>query len=75
MAAGPVDHGAGRVFVAEVGAERGGSVAGGGQFGCQLGGAVERLVGVDGDAESVGGEGANDDGADAGGAAGYQGYG
>ncbi len=56
VAAGPVDHRAGCLFVAEVGAERGGFVAGGGQFGDQLRGTVERRVGVDGDAVTVVGQ-------------------
>ena len=63
VAAGAVDHRAGGVFVAELGAEGGRFVAGVGQFVDQLGGAIERLVGVDGDAIAGRGQRANDRGA------------
>ncbi len=73
VAADAIDHGAGGVLVAEVGAERGGGVAGLGELGDQFLCAIERCVGVDGDGVAAAGEFADDGCADADRAAGDEG--
>ena len=60
VAADAVDHRARGVFVAEIGAEGGGFVAGFGQFVDQLLAPVERRVGVNGDAVAAGRQLADD---------------
>ncbi len=73
MAADAVDHGARGVFVTEVGAECGGGVAGFGELGNQVLGAVEAGIRMDGDSETTAGQFENDRAADADGAAGDEG--
>ena len=53
MAAGAVDHRPSRVFVAQLGAEGGRLVASFVQLGRQRGCAIQRLVGMNGDAVAV----------------------